>query len=293
MNDTSRNKLFAIVQNTYAHPDLGYTIPHIFGAIFDVNADGLASDFEAVDFDGKTIRNWERNNFGKSEKIHDHLVGAEQAIFFPITVESAVHVKAVMAELSQEQKSGRNPTYFGGVPPLPRDAIEDKVSQIRQTYIGPQRCAQKIAYQRVFDKPIGATNCMKFLQDVLLHAGRIPIAALSADGVVMPRNGDSREMKQFMSALAGNETVANNHPQQAARMIDCGENRKAFVVNFAYRNPHGEGSLTAALNRLAYMNSEGKEMPLAQFLITRSSPFYEPGLHEAVAHPHRTSGCAR
>ena len=266
-------KLFAIVKNTLSHPELGHTTAHVFGAIFELDENGMATDFTPIDFDGKTIRRWR----DRSSKEGKHYVGAEQALFFPITDETATLLREAVEEVGDKIRRHENPFYFGGIP-VEIDPKLEREHRVPVRFDGgmiPTSHVERAQYKRLSSAhPRAATNCMDFLLNTLEKIGGVPLDALSLEGKTMPRDGNTYVMQKFLTELAGEKDKYWNK-RTGGRMINMGEGRYAFAYDC------NTGSITAALNRLPqHRTADGREMTVAQFLTQESAPFYDPKLND-------------
>lgn len=281
------NKIFGIAIHTMTDPETGRTVPHAYGAIFDVDANGRATDCCPIDFDGMTIRTWKRDNYGKAknDRINDHLVSAEKALFFPITADAADRLKEAMADLTEAVNTGRNPFYYtGGSPfyshvertgyaPVNFDGSEKHVTQTK-----------KQSFQRSrFERPRSPTNCMRFLRDVAEKVGGIPLDALQLEGKVMPHGGNTYVLRDFIDELSGN--LGKPYMKWTkGRLINMGEGRYAFACGHSDTT----GNIYEILNTMPKQRTkDGCDVPLTQFLLNESQPFSDPSL----IHPEVLDTC--
>ncbi|MFZ4541191.1 MAG: hypothetical protein ACOYNL_05180 [Rickettsiales bacterium] len=286
------------------NPETGRAGPHILGVIFDVDAKGIATDFTAIDFEGKNIRRWARNNYGASVPIYDHLVGANAALFFPIPATSAGLLKEAMDELEKlvkpltkqqqhealergdDPRESTNPFYFRGSNPavaaLERKDCNPVDFTGRTRQVTPSERAE---YGRLPSaRPRAATNCRSFVQDMLTHIGGVPLDDFAKDGITMPRTS-VRDLESFIHYLAGNAEYIDGRYERKlqthctpGRLVNCGNGRHAFA--FDHGICHGVGSITGALNELKVKDENGKPIRLTTYLLDHSKPFYDPALND-------------
>lgn len=303
------NALFAILSTTFSREDTGRVTPHILGAIFDVDANGVATDATAVDFDGKTLRRWPRNNFGTGKHLTDHVIPAERAIIFPITQQSADDIKAAINEVSRRLRRvedgvkrdvkgvtahdsdpffydtcDRNGFYFELYPKHNKNEKLERHGRDPLDFSGtttPVSYAERESYRRAAHAcPKAAINCVTFLQEVLEKIGGVPLEDFVArDGMRMPRDGDPFLMEKFMMKFADNQGKPYNKRVEG-RMIDLGEGRKAYALD------RPTGFITAALNSIPKQHTaDGRSISLPQYLLEESAPFHDASLTASMPLP--------
>lgn len=268
MSQAPRHKLFAILTTKMCDPDFGHVTPHVFGAIYDLDANGKATDFTPIDFDGTRIRHWEHRHYGKSSYTATHHAGATTGLFFPITDHQAELLKEGMATLGEEITRERNP-FYRGLDPVklaltPKHSFE-KPGRAPVDFVGralnlqPQGDVSKAAYSGRARAP---TTCIEFLFDLLQHVGGVPLDAVN--GV---RNANALEDTIGMLAPHGGKL----HEMKDGRMF--------YAADFRRESMHGTGSILTALNAMTIAGPGGVHMPLAPQLIS-GKPFYDPALNE-------------
>lgn len=273
MNTQQPNNQLLAVCATSLPDKHGNCQPHLYGAIFDVGSDGIARDFTPIDFEGRVIREWRYNNFGKSEKLDVRHAPAEKFILLPITSESAELIKAAMDVLKEEIRAGRNPFYpgYSGARPHPQ---HERLGRAPVSFTGAKinvPTQEMLDYERnCYDRPRAATNCRQFLFDVLQHIGGVPIQDLLAVDGHMPKS--SNAVAQRMHQL-GDEAGVPWNKREGGKLIVCDNDRLAYVFD------QPTGWITAELNRRNHRMANGEAIPIAKLLMEQSKPFYSPQLN--------------
>ena len=237
MNEHPSKRLFGILSQILVSDS-----PHTFGAIFDVDANGLVTGFTPIDFDGRTLRGWPNNVIGDANSVDIPHTSPEKAILFPITEETATRLCETMSYIGKEGR--KRFKHVGGA--RPNGSFADFVRPSQAT-------------------GIVETTCRDFLMNALKVVG-MPIEDIKGNGEALPAFESSGAVYEFIQSMAGNRGVFYQG-KRTTKMHEAGNGRLFCAYD-------GFGDILEALNALP-RESDGRTV--AQTVLD-SEPFYGPHL---------------
>lgn len=302
-----KNSLFALGLTTIPISYGNRNLPHVFGAVFDVDEHGIATDYTPIDFDGLIVRDHPMPQFGPHKGSKAHFGACDKMMLFPITHEAGELLKEGMAEVAARAKpvyrlpielkelhqerigavaaafpsddwdcENDSPFYYTGrvlKPYAKQERFGKAPLRPDGTTIPVEQEDTQTYHRQRHARPKAGTNCRDFVQYMLQNIAGVPLDDLVKPGMKMPRGHDTGTISYIIDALS-DESDIPPPKRKGARLVDQGAGR------FVYASRQGHGWITAGLNSVKHATADGRVIPLAKFLTEESEPFYDPRLND-------------